>query len=654
MELTAYGHLTRHFFRGFLENDLLTPDEGMQATLAPVLAGIAAPGLLLPAIWSFSYGWPFRRADEFQALAVRHELLFVVLSMIVVGLVIVLQWEALYPDRRDYAVLGPLPVSLRTVFLAKVSALSGFVGLFAVSVNGLSSICYPVVANIRPQPGSPGVVGTFVAHVAATSGGALFMALAVLAGLGLMQLLLPAKLLRPAASLVQLGSVLALVLGLLTLPLLVAMVDHRSQGRDAELVSLHRLFAEGGQGTYDWLSVPATSKLVPDTVHGGLRPRIPDDWGDVSRMTEAFPGEPASNVLSRSDRARIGTPSWLLWCPPIWFLAWYEVLAGRGGPTAQLLATRGLVGLAVVGFLALTCYLIAYARHAAGVMLGAAASGTGKIGHRARRVGVQLARLVVPDPVARACFAFTMKTVSRSPKHRLIVGAAAGSALAIVLAGLASRVAAGEAIAAALSGPFLLSVQLILVVFLLAGARVAFTVPSVLAANWSFRFHGPELASDPLKGVRRATIAFGVWPLLLVLAPFHAIVLGRGRAAFHAAFGLVVAFLILEILLGTFPKIPFATAYVPGKARLRTRLILYWCAFEVYVYSLAHLENWALERPRRMGLVLGAGIGLYAVAVGRRRSRAAHERLVYDEEPPDAIQTLGLIGPPPRRATGPV
>jgi hypothetical protein len=178
-------------------------------------------------------------------------------------------------------------------------------------------------------------------------------------------------------------------------------------------------------------------------------------------------------------------------------------------------------------------------------------------------------------------------------------------------------------------------------------------VPAVPAANWSFRFHGPELASDYLNGVRRAALACGVWPLLVILAPLHAMALGPGRAAFHLAFGLVVALLILEILLGTFPKIPFATAYVPGKARLRTRLILYWCAFEAYVYLLAHLEEWALAGPRRMCLVLGAGIGLYAVAVGRRRARAAHERLVYDEEPPDAIQTLGLIGPPPRRASGP-
>lgn len=43
-----YRLLTRHFFRGFLENDVLSPDEGMQATLAPLLAAIAAPGLLLP------------------------------------------------------------------------------------------------------------------------------------------------------------------------------------------------------------------------------------------------------------------------------------------------------------------------------------------------------------------------------------------------------------------------------------------------------------------------------------------------------------------------------------------------------------------------------------------------------------------------------
>src|SRR5512135_1250530 len=141
MDLAQYRCLTRHFARGFLENDLLAPDQGMQATLAPLLAAIAAPGLILPTVWLVSYGWPFVSAEEFRALVVRHELILVGFPMLVVGLVATLHWDSLYPDERDRAVLGTLPVSTATLFFAKASALFLFVGLFALAANGLMSVC---------------------------------------------------------------------------------------------------------------------------------------------------------------------------------------------------------------------------------------------------------------------------------------------------------------------------------------------------------------------------------------------------------------------------------------------------------------------------------------------------------------------------------
>ena len=92
-----YRLLTAHFLKGYFENDLLSPDQGLQATLAPVLAAIAAPGVFLPLIWSFGYGWPYRRVEAFQALVLRHEVVLVIYPMVIVALVTVLQWDSLYP-----------------------------------------------------------------------------------------------------------------------------------------------------------------------------------------------------------------------------------------------------------------------------------------------------------------------------------------------------------------------------------------------------------------------------------------------------------------------------------------------------------------------------------------------------------------------------
>ena len=38
---------------------------------------------------------------------------FICFSMTVMGLVTVIEWEMLFPDRRDYANLTPLPIRLR-------------------------------------------------------------------------------------------------------------------------------------------------------------------------------------------------------------------------------------------------------------------------------------------------------------------------------------------------------------------------------------------------------------------------------------------------------------------------------------------------------------------------------------------------------------
>ena len=44
---------------------------------------------------------------------------FVLYSMVVMGLVMVLNWDALFPDRRDYLILTPLPLPANAIFAGK-------------------------------------------------------------------------------------------------------------------------------------------------------------------------------------------------------------------------------------------------------------------------------------------------------------------------------------------------------------------------------------------------------------------------------------------------------------------------------------------------------------------------------------------------------
>jgi uncharacterized protein YhhL (DUF1145 family) len=60
------------------------------------------------------------------------------LMMILFGIVTLLEWDILFPDRRDFLNLMPLPIRLRTIFSAKLASFVLFVGLFSVAMNSLS------------------------------------------------------------------------------------------------------------------------------------------------------------------------------------------------------------------------------------------------------------------------------------------------------------------------------------------------------------------------------------------------------------------------------------------------------------------------------------------------------------------------------------
>ena len=57
------------------------------------------------------------------AIALPDEYFLIVLSMVVTGVVAVWRWDSIFPDRRDYANLVPLPISTRTIFLANLMAI---------------------------------------------------------------------------------------------------------------------------------------------------------------------------------------------------------------------------------------------------------------------------------------------------------------------------------------------------------------------------------------------------------------------------------------------------------------------------------------------------------------------------------------------------
>lgn len=70
-------------------------------------------------------------------------------TMLAVGLFAVLSWDSTFPNKRDVFVLAPLPVSARTMFLAKIMAAGIALTLTVVALHVLAGLVWPSALFIQ-------------------------------------------------------------------------------------------------------------------------------------------------------------------------------------------------------------------------------------------------------------------------------------------------------------------------------------------------------------------------------------------------------------------------------------------------------------------------------------------------------------------------
>ena len=134
-------------------------------------------GFLIPT------GRPHLTHDELVGMVWRQEQWFLSTMMLVAGLIAVVSWDAIFPDRRDAMILGPLPVRARTILVAKVAACAAIVGIALLSLASGMGLVLPLVFGWRLFPG----------YWLAMAAACVFVYGAVLAVQGLMALALPRK-----------------------------------------------------------------------------------------------------------------------------------------------------------------------------------------------------------------------------------------------------------------------------------------------------------------------------------------------------------------------------------------------------------------------------------------------------------------------------
>ena len=135
------GRLVHHFFRRFFDNDTIQVDGDTLTTVVRAVSIVTVPGLMISFFLQSEY--PGRPAWG----AIADQYFFVLFSFVVMGAISIFEWDMLFPDRIDFLVLSPLPLTSTQMLAAKAMALTGFLSIFIVSSNLFGTILLPAVSR---------------------------------------------------------------------------------------------------------------------------------------------------------------------------------------------------------------------------------------------------------------------------------------------------------------------------------------------------------------------------------------------------------------------------------------------------------------------------------------------------------------------------
>lgn len=338
---------------------------------------------------------------------------------------------------------------------------------------------------------------------------------------------------------------------------------------------------------------------------------------------------------SITSPAAMGAPEMqnLLACSPsYWFFALFNQLNGSLPVQFTWLAWRAWIGLGMVvsGATAslLLCYLRTMKRTVEEPDLVARARGL----HWTPRFGNVLQTAIV---------LFCIRSLARSRQHRVALAFYVAIVLGIALSSLQSRLSA--------AAPHGVTIEFILPTFTMMciavfGLRSVFSLPISLNANWVLRITQLCSTEKYIAATRRFILIFAVAPVWLVSALLSLSIRPLDQAAAHLVLLALLGWVLGELSLIGFYKVPFTCSYLPGKANFQFIFWGFLVGMIAFAVPYAEFEQGALHNPAKFAFMAsalaGALFGLWDF--NRRRAQSA---ILYFEEVPDAvIQTLGLSG----------
>ena len=580
--------LIRHFLLRFLDHDLISPHADRREVLTITCAMVVVSSLFLSFFLAVKYQFNLFLPPGLTAILALDDRFFLFsLSMIVMALLAVAEWDALALDARDAAVLGPLPVPTAVIVRAKFAAIALFAMAFdvglAVGPTALRVLALPVRLPITMA----GALWLTAAHaVCALAAGAVGFT-AILGVRESCRALLGAAIFRRLSAALQAALVVLLMTALLLLP-----------GRYAQ-VALRWM-------THTHVSAVAVPPLWFVGLHETLAGSV------IDGLPRGAP--PRRFAIAERDATALYQNLW---------------------PQFHRLGRVAIAGFLMV--LLVTTAACAWNHRRL-------PSGSEKrmepTTFPMRVLSRIVSRVAVRSPAGQAGFVFTIQTLTRSASHRVTLAASVAIAFSIALITLGA-LNLDRTFTPATTPLSLFAMQTLIVAVLLTGFRHLVRVPADSRASWVFQMAWAGGERRYVAGSKRAALALLVVPALLSTWAVGSF-LFPAIAMAHVIVGATVALLLMSALFFTYRRLPFATGYA-GAGDLKAVAPLGASAIAIGAVVVAAFERAALESPAAE-LAFEATLIALLVAVDsiETRRRARPTVLEFDELPSDATQRFEL------------
>lgn len=329
----------------------------------------------------------------------------------------------------------------------------------------------------------------------------------------------------------------------------------------------------------------------------------------------------------------------LAWLPSYWFLGALRQLNGSSLAVLEPLARRAWAGLAITIAGTALVFFLSWFRTLRRIVEEPDIT-PGVRGIALPRFGNAWQTAIVQ---------FSIRSLFRSRRHRLILAFYLGVGFALAILLLKSP-EAQQQILAAPGGPLRYRVSapmpastIIMLGFWTVGIRILFARPLDPPANWVFRITPIQGGRECLAANRRTLLVLGLAPLWLGAAgllfsiwPWRPVL---GHLLVLGLLGVILA----DLCLHEFHKIPFTCSYLPGRSNIHI-------TFGLSIFLIAEISDAAalLELPALGNAAYYAWLlGVLCIAAVVARWRASPESwemttLQFEEVPPWTLIALGL------------